>query len=50
MIESCKRHGVDPFEYLRDVVGSISGVPPKRIKEMMPVNWLAAMSERAKAA
>jgi hypothetical protein len=50
MIESCKRHGVDPFEYLRDVIGSIAGVPPKRIGELMPVNWMAAKSERAKAA
>ena len=50
MIESCKRHGVDPFEYLRDVVGTIAGVPPKRIKELLPANWKAAKVEQAKAA
>jgi transposase len=50
VIESCKRHGIDPFEYLRDVVGTIAGVPPKRIKELLPANWKAAKVEQAKAA
>jgi transposase len=50
VIESCKRHGVDPFEYLRDVIAEIAGVPPRRVKELMPATWKATRQEQSQAA
>jgi len=41
VIESCKRHGIDPFEYLRTVIGEIASVPPRRMAELLPATWKA---------
>jgi len=38
---SCKLCGIDPFAYLRDVLGRVSTHPASRISELIPANWLA---------
>ena len=42
LIATCKRHHIDPFEYLRDVFSRISTHPQNRLEELLPDKWLAA--------
>jgi hypothetical protein len=35
-IETAKRHGVDPFAYLRDVIGGVSTHPARDIAALLP--------------
>jgi transposase len=39
---SCKRLGVEPFAYLRDVIERVSAHPMSRIEELTPRGWQAA--------
>ena len=41
LIESCKLRGIDPFEYLRDVIERIATHPAKKILELSPARWKA---------
>jgi hypothetical protein len=36
---SCKRLGIDPFRYLRDIFQRISNHPQNRIDELLPDRW-----------
>jgi transposase len=44
-IATCKRLGVDPFAYLRDIFERISGHPNSRLAELLPDQWKAAHPE-----
>jgi transposase len=45
LIASAKRHGLDPFAYLRDVIARISDHPSSRMAELLPDHWkLAALA------
>jgi transposase len=37
--QSARRHDLDPFEYLRDVIDRISSMPMSRIDELLPDQW-----------
>ena len=39
LIESCRRVGVDPFLYLRDVLVRVCTHPAARVHELVPANW-----------
>jgi hypothetical protein len=39
MVSSCRRHGHDPFVYLRDVLGRLPGLPKERLAELLPDRW-----------
>ena len=39
LIATCKRLGVDPFTYLRDVLERISTHPQNRLAELLPDQW-----------
>lgn len=39
-VASCKRHGVDPFEYLRDVFTRLMDCPVKQIDQFLPDRWV----------
>jgi transposase len=39
VIHSAKRHGLDPFTYLRDIFWRISTHPNKQIHQLLPDNW-----------
>ena len=41
---TCKDLGVDPFAYLRDVLGRVSTHPHNRIEELLPDRWKPAES------
>jgi len=41
LIETAKLNGIEPFAYLRDVLGRIADHPINRIDELLPWNWAA---------
>ena len=38
-IASCKRNGIEPFAWFRDVLSRIGAHPVNRISELLPHNW-----------
>jgi len=42
LIATCKRLGMDPFAYLRDLFGRIAAHPSARIAELLPDQWKIA--------
>jgi transposase len=44
LIGTCKAIGVDPFVYLRDVIERVSTHPMRRIDELTPRGWKAALA------
>jgi transposase len=41
LVASCRRHGIDPYAYFKDVISRLGGHPAKRLKDLMPANWEA---------
>ncbi len=41
-ITTCKRFGIDPFAYLRDIFERISSHPQSRLAELLPDQWREA--------
>jgi transposase len=39
LIESCRRVGVDPYVYLRDVLVRVGSHPASRVAELVPARW-----------
>ncbi len=39
LIASCKRLGIDPFAFLRDLFARISSHPQRRLAEFLPDHW-----------
>ena len=50
LIGTCKRLGINPFEYLRDVIDRVSTHPASRVQELLPRFWLAARQQAAATA
>lgn len=42
LIETCKLNGVEPFAYLKDVLGRINSHRIDRLHELLPFNWTRA--------
>ena len=42
LVETAKRHGVDPFVYFRDVLMRVSTEPARNIRRLFPQNWTSA--------
>jgi transposase len=49
LIATCKRHGVPPFLYLRDLLERISTHPASRVEELFPARWKALFGAEAAA-
>src|SRR5512134_3315545 len=49
LIETCKLNGVEPFAYLRDVLGRIADHKINRIDELLPWNWASTLDVAAAA-
>ena len=49
LIETCKLGGIDPFVYLRDILGRIADHTINRIDELLPWNWAPAADIAAAA-
>jgi len=39
LIATCRRLGIDPFTYLRNLFGRIAGHPQARIADPLPDQW-----------
>ena len=44
IIQSCRRRGIDPHEYLTDVLGRLPGMKNTQIDCLLPENWKPASS------
>ena len=42
LVGSCKRHRVDPFAYLKDILERLPTHPADRLGELLPDAWIAA--------
>ena len=47
IIESCRRHGVEPYTYLRDVLTRLPSMTNHQIKDIVPKAWAAARKTTA---
>jgi len=47
LVASCKRHGMDVFPYLRDVLTRIAATPVSRLDQFLPDWWKAAQAAAA---
>ncbi len=48
MTASCKRHGIDPFRYLADVLRRLPTAPRDRITELLPDIWFQTHPQAAR--
>lgn len=39
LVESCRREGIDPFRYFRDVLVRVATHPADRVHELVPAAW-----------
>ena len=46
LVGTCKLLGIEPFEYLRDVIERLPTHPAERVAELTPRNWRAARAAR----
>ena len=49
MIESCRRRGIDPYTYLRDVLTRLPNMTNRQIPEVTPAAWAKARRSTAPA-
>jgi hypothetical protein len=47
MTQTCKRHGIDPFAYLQDVLTRLPAHPADRLGELVPPVWAEAQRTQA---
>ena len=47
LIQTCRNLGINPQEYLEDILRRIMGHPASRIEELLPDLWLAARQQNA---
>jgi len=47
IIESCRRHGVEPYSYLHDVLTRLPSMTNRQIKDIVPKAWAAASRSTA---
>ncbi len=47
IIESCRRHGIDPYTYLRDVPTRLPTMTNRQIKDIVPKACAAAIKNTA---
>ncbi len=48
IISTCRRHGVEPWSYLTDVIQKLAENPSRNLEELLPFNWKTRSSgERA---
>lgn len=46
---TCQLHGINPYEYIRDVAVRVNTHPNARLDELLPMNWRPPPDERAPA-
>ena len=46
LISTCKRHKIEPWAYLRDVLARIPQQPADKLDELLPDQWKAEQSQK----
>jgi hypothetical protein len=49
LTQTCQALGVEPWRYLRDVLGRLPGCPAKRLAELLPDEWAHAQRRATEA-
>jgi len=47
IIQSCRRYGINPQEYLTDVLGRLPSMTNHQVKELLPARWKPIQSDAA---
>jgi transposase len=42
IVATCRLHGVNPYDYIRDVLIRVQSHPASRLDELLPFNWKAS--------
>jgi hypothetical protein len=50
LIENCKRHGVEPYTYLKDVLERLPNTTNQEVGQLTPLNWKKARQPQVKLA
>jgi hypothetical protein len=50
LIESCRRRGIDPYAYLKDVLTRLPAMTNHQIPEVTPAAWAKARRQRQQPA
>ena len=50
LIENCKRHGVEPYSYLKDVLERLPTTTNQQVGQLTPLNWQKARQQQEKLA
>jgi transposase/regulator of replication initiation timing len=50
LIENCKRHGVEPYTYLKDVLERLPNTTNREVGQLTPLNWKKARQPQVKLA
>jgi transposase len=50
ILETCKRHGIDAGEYLREVLTRLPAMKNHEAESLTPANWAAARTPADQAA
>ena len=45
LLGSCRRHGINPFEYLKDLFTQLPAAKITQIKEFTPAAWAKAKAK-----
>ena len=50
VVQNCKMHGINPEEYLKDVLGRLPHIKADEARELTPAKWLAARTPTSRIA
>jgi transposase len=50
LIENCKRHGVEPYTYLKDVLERLPNTTNQEVGQLTPLNWQKDRQQQVKLA
>ncbi|MGO8926390.1 MAG: transposase domain-containing protein [Limisphaerales bacterium] len=45
-MQSCRRYGINPQEYLTDVLERLPSMTSSQVRELLPVNWKPRHAKR----
>jgi transposase len=49
LVSTCKRHGIDPWAYLRDALTRLPTLPPEQLDQLLPDVWAKTQREQSEA-
>jgi len=50
LIENCRRHGVEPYTYLKDVLERLPSTTNHEVGQLTPLNWQKTRQQQVKLA